>query len=149
VLTCLVVLAVTSNQMRGSKQQIRSSQQQMFSMGGTNNVQWATTTESKRFSGASVQQAERVRSRVETQQISASDLEVRRAEMRTIQDYAPVGTRQVCNRSIRSLCSPSPLCSCCSISLLTLALSCADRNRKSHLGAACDFPAQGQPQPAS
>jgi hypothetical protein len=151
VLTCRASHAVTSNQMRGSKQQVRSSQQQqqMFSMGGTHNVQWASSTETKRFSGASVQQAERVRTRVETQHLSASELEMRRTEMRTIQDYAPVGTRQVCNRLRCSCCSPAPLCLCCTNSMLTHGVSHADRNWKSHFGAACDFPAQVQPQSAS
>eukprot|EP00285_Hemiselmis_virescens_P016404 CAMPEP_0173393426 /NCGR_PEP_ID=MMETSP1356-20130122/22101_1 /TAXON_ID=77927 ORGANISM="Hemiselmis virescens, Strain PCC157" /NCGR_SAMPLE_ID=MMETSP1356 /ASSEMBLY_ACC=CAM_ASM_000847 /LENGTH=396 /DNA_ID=CAMNT_0014351441 /DNA_START=79 /DNA_END=1269 /DNA_ORIENTATION=+ len=50
---------------------------------------------SNRYSSASVQQAEDVRTRVETYQLAGEELDSRRTDMRTIHDYAPVGTRKV------------------------------------------------------
>mmetsp|Transcript_31310 Transcript_31310/g.78758 ORF Transcript_31310/g.78758 Transcript_31310/m.78758 type:complete len:394 (+) Transcript_31310:47-1228(+) len=58
---------------------------------------------SNRYSSASVQQAEEVRTRVEGYQLAGQDLDRRRTDMRTIHDYAPVGTRKVGTGQVSSV----------------------------------------------
>jgi hypothetical protein len=55
------------------------------------------------FSSSTVQQAEEVRTRVERTHLSGQALDARRTEMRTINDYAPVGTRKVGTGQVSSV----------------------------------------------
>lgn len=55
------------------------------------------------FSSSTVQQAEEVRTRVERTHLTGQALDARRTEMRTINDYAPVGTRKVGTGQVSSV----------------------------------------------
>jgi hypothetical protein len=55
------------------------------------------------FSSSTVQQAEEVRTRVERTHLAGQELDIRRTEMRTINDYAPVGTRKVGTGQVSSV----------------------------------------------
>mmetsp|Transcript_43763 Transcript_43763/g.107006 ORF Transcript_43763/g.107006 Transcript_43763/m.107006 type:complete len:443 (+) Transcript_43763:73-1401(+) len=78
---------------RQQQQQYRDSNDSYVQQGHWTSVNGSP--DQKRWSSASVQHAEHVRARVEGVQWSGEEMESRRLEMRTINDYAPVGTRMV------------------------------------------------------